>query len=214
MSRRPASRLAAPIFASLAALALTACGGGHDAPAPPPVAASTPEVTPQQAPVPASTESAPEQKPPESAASAPAAPSPPPATTETSLPGDAPPAPAPAPAPSQDPNVKPVEKPVDALQWLQDSEARRADYQRRVSQSEADVAIANASVADWERTSLAFKNPFLARPKLSPEDAQTIAAMNGAERVRWADGRLGAARAVRDAAQKNLAALKANPPEN
>jgi hypothetical protein len=212
MSRRPASRLAAPIFASLAALALTACGGGHDAPAPPPVAASTPEVTPQQAPVPASTESAPEQKPPESAASAPAAPSPPPATTETSLPGDAPPAPAPAPA--QDPNVKPVEKPVDALQWLQDSEARRADYQRRVSQSEADVAIANASVADWERTSLAFKNPFLARPKLSPEDAQTIAAMNGAERVRWADGRLGAARAVRDAAQKNLAALKANPPEN
>jgi hypothetical protein len=66
----------------------------------------------------------------------------------------------------------------------------------------------------WEKNVLAFKNPFLARPQLSPEDAQAIAAMNGAERVRWAEGRLSEVSAKRDAAQKALDDVKANPPVN
>jgi len=69
-------------------------------------------------------------------------------------------------------------------------------------------------MADWERTILEFKNPLLPRPKLTPEDAQTIAGMDGGARVHWAEGRLEEARAARDAAQKTLDDLKANPPAN
>jgi hypothetical protein len=69
-------------------------------------------------------------------------------------------------------------------------------------------------VAEWEKNVLAFANPFLARPQLSPADASAIAGMGGAERMGWAKGRLAEARASRDAAQKALDVLKANPPLN
>jgi len=205
MSRRPASRLTASIFASLAALTLIGCGGDkHEAPA-----AQTPQS--QSAPV----EAAPAQTPPQAAA--PVAPQQAPvAAPEAAPPAQAVPAAAPdvAAKPAEKPVEKPAEPQVDALKWLQDSEARRLDYQRRISEAEANLVIANASVKDWERTVLEFKNPFLARPQLSPEDAQTIKGLDGRGRVDWADGRLEAARAARDAAQKTLDDLKANPPQN
>jgi hypothetical protein len=210
MSRRLASCLWEPLVAGLAALALTGCGGGaREAPAPQPVAASKPAEAPQSAPTAEPTPAATIEAPP--VAENTAAPASPPPSTPESAPPDAVPR---APAPVPDPNAKPVEKPVDALQWLQDGEARRADYQRRLKESEANLAVANASVADWERTVLAFKNPLRPRPQPSPEDAQAIAGMDGGERVRWAEGRLENARTVRDAAQKTLDDVKANPPVN
>jgi hypothetical protein len=203
MSRRPASCLWEAIVAGLAAAALTGCGGSpRETPAPQPVAASQPaaanEPAPPASPSPAT---AAEAAPVVASAAAPAV-----ATSQD------PPPPAPAPAP--DPSAKPTPKPADALQWLQDSEARKADYQRRLGESEASLAVANASVADWERTVLEFKNPLLPRPKLSPADAQTIAGMDGGARLHWAEGRLEEARTARDAAQKALDQLKANPPTN
>jgi hypothetical protein len=202
MSRRPATCIWVPFVAGLAALALTGCGGGgREAPVPPPIAASKPAENPQPDPTPAASVEAPPVATP--------APSPePPVMPETSLP------PAIPPSPSPDPNAKPPQKPPDALQWLADGEARKADYQRRVAEAEASVADANAKAATWERTALAFKNPYLARPKLSPEDAQAIAGMGGAGRVQWAEGRVVEANAARDAAQKTLDELKANPPLN
>jgi hypothetical protein len=209
MSRRPASFFCEPLLAGLAALALTGCGGGsHETPAPQPVAASSqPAAHAEPAPTAEPTPAAATDAAPVVASNAAPSPSPVPAAAPAEA---APPPPAPAP----DPNAKPAGKPADALQWLQDSQARQADYQRRVKESEANLAIANASVADWERTVLEFKNPLLPRPKLSPEDAQTIAGMDGGERLHWAEGRLEDARTARDAAQKTVNDVKASPPTN
>jgi len=208
MSRRPASYFWEPLVAGLAAVALTGCGGGaREAPHAQPVAASKPAESPQPAPTAARSSVATVDAP--AVAANAAAPAAQPVATPEPAPADATP---PAPAPAPDPSAKPADKPADALQWMQDGEARRADYQRRLKESEADLAVANASVADWERTVLEFKNPFLPRPKLSPEDAQTIAGMDGAGRLHWAEGRLEDARKVRDAAQKTFDDVKANPP--
>jgi len=208
MSRRLASRWTAPIVAGLASLAVAGCGGGKkEAPEPqaqdaPVAAAGAADVAPQTA-APVVT-----PQPPQPSADV----TPP---VETSAPMTAPDAAAP---PAEKPAVKaaapPADQPVDALKWLQDSEARRADYTRRIAETEADLAVANASVKDWERTVLEFKNPFLARPQLSPEDAQTIKGMDGKARVQWAEGRLDTARTARDAVQKKLDDLKANPPQS
>jgi hypothetical protein len=211
MSRRPATCFWS-LVAGLAAVALAGCGGGaHEAPLPAPVAASTPAEHPQPAPAPAAapaatatTEAAPVAANPTASAAQPS-PSP------EAAPADAVP-PAAAAAAVPDPNAKPAAKPADAMQWMQDGEARRADHQRRLTESEASLTVANASVADWERTVLAFKNPFLPRPKLSSEDAQAVAGMDGGARLHWAEGRLAEARTARDTAQKSFDDLKANPP--
>jgi len=193
----------------LAALAITVvvagCHRGSEPPAaqpqietpPPAVAEQTP---PAQAPVnnPSTVDTAP---PPPVRPPVPA-PAPTPAATAAENP----------PAPKSDPNAKPAEPPVDPLKWLADREARAADYKQRVAKAEADLAVATASVADWEKTVLAFENPFRPRPQLSGDDATAIASMDGTQRVRWAKGRLEAARRSRDAAQKTLDDLKANPP--
>src|SRR5262245_24488943 len=99
---------------------------------------------------------------------------------DTSLPGSIPPSPLP------DPSAKPPAKPADPLQWLQDSQARQADYKRRLEEADAKVASADTDAAVWEKNLLAFKNPFLARPVLAPDDAATIRGMDGAQRVKWA----------------------------
>jgi hypothetical protein len=213
MSRRPASCFWSPVVAGLAAFALTGCGSGSSkTPAPQPVAdSSQPAAHADTAPAaePSPSPGAAADASPVVASNTAPAPSPSPATD--AAPADAPP---PAPAPAPDPNAKPADKPADALQWLQDSEARKADYQRRLKESEANLAVANAAVADWERTVLEFKNPLLPRPKLSPEDAQTIAGMDGGERLHWAEGRLEDARTARDAAQNAVNDVKASPPTN
>jgi len=208
MSRRPATCFRSLVIATLAALALTGCGGGgHEAPAPQSVAA--PQATVKEEPVPTA---APEPAAP--AAAEPAAPAPAEAVPITANTGaaasEAPSTPSPTPAPK----ATPPEPTVDALQWLKDSEARKADYQRRLAEAEANVANSSQPVAEWERNVLAFKNPFLKRPQLSSEDAQAITGMDGVARVQWAEARLAEKRAARDAAQKTLDDLKANPPLN
>jgi hypothetical protein len=122
------------------------------------------------------------------------------------------PPPAPAPAPSAKPQAQ--QQQPDALQWMRDSEARRSDYQRRLAEAESNLEGANLAMVTWERNVLAFKNPFLARPQLSPEDNDAIAGMDGAARVRWAEARLASVSTARAAAQKTLDELKKNPPQN
>jgi hypothetical protein len=194
---------------ALAIAALWSCGRAeHEAPVPPPITAAKPaESAPPQPAVPA--KPAPEEA---AVVPAPAAtaqekpPAEPASTPGTSLPGAIPPAPL--------PDTKASEKPPDALQWLHDSEARKADYKRRVDEAETAVVNTDAAAATWERNLLAFKNPFLARPVLAQDDAAAIASMDGAQRVAWADAKLAAARAARDDAKKTLEDLKANPPLN
>jgi hypothetical protein len=109
--------------------------------------------------------------------------------------------------------ASPSPKPADALQWLQDSEARKYDYQRRLEAAEAELAATNEPIALWKNNILAFKNPFRPPPKLSPEDAEAIKGMNGIDRVKMGEERLAEAQAAHDAAQKKLDDLKANPPQ-
>jgi hypothetical protein len=181
----------------LAAIALAGCSGdSHKAQAPQQVAAATPAETP--------------------AATPPAA-APTPVPTPAPTPIEAPPVasaptPPPSPAPQATPSPQQQQPMPDALQWLKDSEARKADYQRRLAEAQTNVESANLAMIAWERNVLAFKNPYLARPKLSPEDSQTIAGMDGIQRVKWAEGRLSDVNAKRDAAQQALDDLKKNPP--
>jgi len=198
MSRCPTTFFRTLLTASLAAIALTGCGGGgNDAPAPPPVAAAAPAEEPRPAPPAASL---PAPTPPVVA---------PPVASADTAPASEPPRSS---TPTAAPTAKPQQQQPDALQWMRDSEARKADYQRRLAEGQVNVENATQSVLTWERNVLAFKNPFLARPQLSPEDAQEVAGMNGAARVVWAEGRMAAAVAARVAAQKTLDELKANPP--
>jgi len=207
MSRRPAMCFRSLLIAGVAAMALAGCGsGGHEAPAQQPVAVAKPAEEPK--PTPPAT--------PEPVTPAPA----PPAEAPPSAPAN--PAPvaqqATPPVPVPETNVKPPqqqqEQQPDALQWMRDSEARKADYQRRLDEAKVNLENANLAMTTWERNVLAFKNPFLARPQLSPEDTQAIAGMDGVARVQWAEGRLSTVSAARDTAQKALDDLKANPPQN
>jgi hypothetical protein len=216
MSRRPEWFLVA------AFLLLAGCGGsGNEAPAKSAVASSKPAGIKTEAQATSPPPAASAEAPATAAASAPAATPPtatppppaktapsaePPFTPGTALPGAIPPSPAPADADA--------DKTADPLKWLQDREARKADYQKRVAEAEANVAVANASIADWEKTILAFKNPYRPRPQLSPEDAQAIEGKDGIQRVAWGEEKLAAATAARDAAQKTLDDLRANPPSN
>ena len=219
MRRRPARCFDATVAAALLISGLTSCG--HDrqeAAAPPPIAAAKPaepEPAPAepvaQAPAAASAPPgvAPAHAPSEASAPVKQASAPAPAYTPgTSLPGAIPPSPAPETTP------KTETQPADSLQWMRDKQARRADYARRLEEAEANLAAADASATQWEKNLLAFKNPFLPRPQLSPEDAQAIQGMGGAGRAQWAEAKLADARANRNAAQKALDDLKAKPPLN
>lgn len=223
MSRRPASCVLGPCLAAIAAVALVGCGGHepNEPVAPPPIAAAKPAAQPvaqpaERQPVPQATMTPPQP----SDAQVPAKPmeAPPPAPTGvavvepaytpgTSLPGAIPPATAPNPDAQQ-------QKLPDPLQAMRDGEARKADYQRRLAEAQATAQNALTNAETWQRNALAFKNPFLARPQLSPEDAAAIAGMDGAQRVTWSDGKLADAMAASNAAQKAVDELKANPPLN
>jgi hypothetical protein len=217
MRRRPARCFDATLAAALLTAGLMGCGQDRqEAAAPPPIAAAKPAEPEAAPPKPAA--EAPATAPPAAATApapvavpAPTAPTAKPApafTPGTSEPGAIPPAPAP------EATRKDEAKPVDSLQWMRDKQARESDYKRRLEEAEVNLAAADTSAAQWERNLLAFKNPFLPRPQLSPEDAQTIQGMDGAGRALWAEGRLTDARVKRNAAQKALDDLKANPPLN
>ena len=199
-------------FAFLAALVavLASCGSPtREAPAPPPITASAPSPAPSPSPSPADlatpeTERAAQME----------------RVTEKSLPVR--PVATPVPVPAGEPGVPPpatIATPPpsalpDPLRAMQDSQARREDYQRRLTQLQSSLDDARAAVAKRERDLLAFKNPFLPRPVLAPEEAQAISGMDGAARVKWAEGRLAEANAAFEAAQKSYDDAKANPPLN
>ena len=201
MSRRPAT-----LLFPAALIVLTACGTTpRESPAPPPITSATPEaaVAPEANP-PAEAPRSQGAAPASAADAAPAQPPTPPTIT-TSAPGAIPPQPAP------DTTAAPETKPVDPLKWLQDQQARKADYDRRLGEAASAVEGAQRDVADWKRIVLEIKNPYLPRPQLSAEDAEATKPMTNAERLKWAEGRLSEAQSRLDAAQKTLDDLEANP---
>lgn len=191
MARRPlALRSLAIVAAALCALAQGCAGSAQESNSPPPITASS---TPAPSLAPAASPSS---------FSTPASER---AAMEERVVPPSPPTSAPASSPTPEPTPHP-------LQWLQDQQARKADYDRRVENLEAKLASARDLVAARERELLAFKNPFLARPQLTSDEAAAIQGMDGAARVRWSEGRLADANAALEAAQKAYDEAKANPP--
>ena len=201
MSRHPATLLWArsiPIAVALAVL--TACSGptrdvGKDAPAPKePVASPTP--APLKPPAPVAVASAPSS---ESAPTPPETPVPPPPAPVTAAAGT---------------KASPPEPAPDPVKWMQETEARRVEYEKSLVQLAADRDAAKDVVARAERDLLAFRNPYLARPVLTPGEAAEIQGLNGVDRVKWAEARLAGAIASLESAQKAYDDAKANPPVN
>lgn len=128
-----------------------------------------------------------------------------PTPVETPLPSDSQPA-----ARTSEPNSPPS----DPFKEVQESEARRVEYQRGLVQLAADLEAARALVARSQRDLLAFKNPYLARPNLSPDEAAAIQGLNGVERAKWAETRVADAVANLSSAQAAYDDAKANPPIN
>lgn len=106
----------------------------------------------------------------------------------------------------------PQEPAPDPLKWMQDKEARRVEYEKSLVQLGGDRDAAKALVAKSERDLLALRNPYLARPELTPDEAAAIQGMNGAERVQWAESRVANAIASWESAKKAYDDAKANPP--
>lgn len=109
---------------------------------------------------------------------------------------------------------EPKSPPSDPFKEVQESEARRVEYQRGLVQLAADLEAARALVARSQRDLLAFKNPYLARPNLSPDEAAAIQGLNGVERAKWAEIRVADAVANLSSAQAAYDDAKANPPIN
>ena len=115
-------------------------------------------------------------------------------------------------AASVDAQKEPREPAPDPLKWMQDKEARRVEYEKSLVQMEGDRDSAKSLVAKSERDLLALRNPYLARPELTPDEAAAIQGMNGAERVQWAESRVANAIASWESAKKAYDDAKANPP--
>lgn len=197
-------------FAAPLALLLVSCGSPtREAPAPPPITASAASPSPSVAPSPAEIATPETQRAAERER-----------VTEKPLPVK--PIATPMPEPSPNSGVPPpatIATPPpaaspDPLRAMQDEQARKEDYERSLTRLQAAADDARAAVAKRERDLLAFKNPFLPRPVLAPDEAQAITGMDGAARVKWAEERLAEAHAALDAAQKSYDDAKANPPLN
>lgn len=116
-------------------------------------------------------------------------------------------------AAATDSRQKEPQEPVpDPLKWMQDKEARRLEYEKSLVQLGGDRDAAKSLVAKSERDLLALRNPYLARPELTPDEAAAIQGMNGAERAQWAESRVANAIASWESAKKAYDDAKANPP--
>jgi hypothetical protein len=81
-------------------------------------------------------------------------------------------------------------------------ESQREEREKLIIRLAAERDDAAAVVARREKDLLAFKNPFLPRPQLTPEEAEEIRGLGGAARAQWAERRVADARVALDAAQK------------
>jgi hypothetical protein len=96
---------------------------------------------------------------------------------------------------------------------MQEAEARRGEYEQSLVKLAAARDAAKEAVARCEKDLLAFKNPYLARPKLTGEESTQVQGMNGVERAKWAQDRLAEAQTALEAAQKAYDDAKASPPQ-
>ena len=111
------------------------------------------------------------------------------------------------------PGQKPAQgQPADPLKWMQDRQAREAEWSRQVAESEQEVRDAEQKVADLEYRLRATRIPFLARPEIPEEEQGEWEGLTAAERAERTQQQLDEARAELAAAQQKLGALRAQKP--
>ena len=113
---------------------------------------------------------------------------------------------------SEAPDAKATEAETDPVKAVLGGEERRKEYEQTLARLASERDAAAEAVAQCEKDALAFKNPFLPRPKLAAESAEKVKEMDGAARVQWADNRIAEAKAALEKAQAAYDDAKANPP--
>ncbi len=96
----------------------------------------------------------------------------------------------------------------DPLQAIQDEKRRSEQRQAQIALTEKAVADAEANVRDLEARLLAQRNPFLARPKLSKEDADAERDLDANQRVQRTEQQLEESRRDLERARAELARLR------
>jgi hypothetical protein len=205
MSRHPATlKWVGSISIAVVLAFVAACSKQNSEPAPEAGSAQAVEAAP--------TPAAANPEAPAAVAEAPA-PNSAPAPSSAPMPAETVVTPEPVPvAETNDQKARPPEAAADSLKWLQESEARKADYESSLAELSGKVETAKSDLATAQKDLLAFRNPYMARPVLTPEEATKTQSLNGAERVQWAESRVATAIAALESAQKAYDDAKANPP--
>jgi hypothetical protein len=128
--------------------------------------------------------------------------------------------PADTPAGEGEPAARPSDKApsgsapqaADPLKWMQDRQARQAEWSRQVAEAQQAVSDAEARVADLQKRLLATRNPLLARPEIPDDEKEEWAELNGPGRVELTQQQLETARAELAEAQQKLARLQSQKP--
>lgn len=104
--------------------------------------------------------------------------------------------------PAEKPKAAPALAQPDPVKEVLAEEAQRVEREQMIVRLAAERDAAADVVARRQKDLLAFKNPFLPRPQLTPEEADEIKGLGGAARAQWAERRVDDAKALLDAAQK------------
>jgi hypothetical protein len=116
-----------------------------------------------------------------------------------------------APAEAPPPDGAPAGEP-SALDEMFAAEAGKQERHQQVGEAEKRVAEARQRVAEIEKRQLAVRNPFLARPEVSAEEAEAWNAADGEQRAAKTEQDLAAAREALAKAEQDLAALGGSAP--
>ena len=103
-------------------------------------------------------------------------------------------------------------QPVDPLAWMANRKAAQAEWQRQVSEAEAEVAEARKKVADLEYRLRATRIPFLARPEIPEDEREEWKSQSASERAATTQSQLDSARTELDAATQKLERLNGQRP--
>jgi hypothetical protein len=97
---------------------------------------------------------------------------------------------------------------LESLERFRQRQARERTLESRISEARAEVAAAEAEVERLEKRALAVKNPYLARPVITEEEAEEWNRMDNAQRLRKTEEDIRQARERLEAAREELARLE------
>lgn len=110
------------------------------------------------------------------------------------------------------PGDKPAPQASDPLKWMQDRQARQAEWERQVAEAEQEVTDAEQKVTDLEYRLRATRIPFLARPEIPQDEESEWAGLSASERAALTQQQLDTARDELATARQKLSSLRSQRP--